>query len=80
MPPKANKASQKALTSAGFRPLLSKTTVAVGKYCSVPGKFWDGCPSADKEKQYKCIVVEFAAMHDFGGGRNAASPSPSSRR
>lgn len=32
-------AGQKALTSAGFWPMLSKPAVAVGKYASVPGKY-----------------------------------------
>ena len=58
-PKKKSSMSQKGLTGAGFWPMLSKTAVAVGKYCSVPGKFWDGCPSADKETRYKCIVIEF---------------------
>eukprot|EP00966_Prymnesium_polylepis_P283540 6551117-Prymnesium_polylepis.1 len=53
-PKKKPSMSQKGLTGAGFWPMLSKTAVAVGKYCSVPGKFWDGCPSADKETRYKC--------------------------
>ena len=72
-PKKKPPSSQKGLTGAGFWPMLSKTAVAVGKYCSVPGKFWDGCPSADKEKRYKCIVVEFLALHDFGGGRKGGA-------
>ena len=35
----------------------------------VPGAFWDKCPAADKEKSYKCLVREFAALHKFGGGQ-----------
>eukprot|EP00966_Prymnesium_polylepis_P276820 6395712-Prymnesium_polylepis.1 len=73
MAPKGKKPSQKGLTGAGFWPMLPKTAVAAGKFCSVPGKFWDGCPSADKEKRYKCIVVEFLAVHDFGGGRKGSA-------
>ena len=48
MAPKAKRSAQKPLTSAGFWPLLPKTNVAIGKFVSVPGKFWEGCPSADK--------------------------------
>ena len=73
MAPKRKQATQKALTSAGFWPLLPKTAVAIGKFVSVPGKFWDGCPSADKEKQFKCIVVDFIAVHDFGAGRKGSA-------
>ena len=61
-------ASQRALTSSGFWPMLSKTAVAVGKHASVPGKYWSGCPAADKEKRFMCIVIEFVALHDFGDG------------
>ena len=43
-------------------------TCAIGKYASVPGKFWNGCPDADKEKRYNCIVNEFLGVQDFGGG------------
>ena len=66
---KKGASKQKALTSAGFWPMLSKPAVAVGKYASVPGKYWTGCPSADnKEKRFMCIVIEFTALHDFGDG------------
>ena len=67
------KPSQKALTSAGFWPLLPKTAVAIGKFASMPGKFWEGCPSADKEKRFMCVVVDFVAVHDFGGGRKGSA-------
>ena len=45
MAPKKKPSAQKALTSAGFWPLLPKLAVAIGKFVSVPGKFWEGCPS-----------------------------------
>ena len=66
-------ATQRSLTNAGFWPMLPKTAVAVGKYASVLGKYWHGCPSADKEKRFMCIVVEFVALHDFGDGVKGAS-------
>ena len=70
---KAKKASkQTALTGSGFWPMLSKPTIAIGKHASVPGKYWNGCPAADKEKRFMCIVVEFTAMHDFGDGVKGA--------
>jgi hypothetical protein len=53
-------------------PTLSKPAVAVGKYVAVPGKYWQGCPTGDKEKRYLCTVVEFVALHDFGGGVKGA--------
>ena len=61
MAPKAA-AKQKALTSAGFWPMLPKTQIAVGKYASVVGKYWTGCPAHDKLKRFLCIVVEFVAV------------------
>ena len=50
---------QTALTGSGFWPMLSKPAIAIGKHASVPGKYWNGCPAADKEKRFMCIVVEF---------------------
>ena len=70
---KAKKGSkQTALTGSGFWPMLSKPAIAIGKHASVPGKYWNGCPAADKEKRFMCIVVEFTAMHDFGDGVKGA--------
>ena len=63
---------QTALTGSGFWPMLSKPAIAIGKHASVPGKYWNGCPAADKEKRFMCIVVEFTAMHDFGDGVKGA--------
>ncbi|KAL1525346.1 hypothetical protein AB1Y20_020206 [Prymnesium parvum] len=57
---------QSNLARANFFPLLTKPNKAVGKYCHVPGSYWEGCANADKKKIYKCIVVEFEALHDFG--------------
>ena len=52
--------------------MLAKTAVAVGKQCSVPGKHWAGCPTSDKDKRFLCTVIEFSALHDFGGGIKGA--------
>jgi len=52
--------------------MLSKPAIAIGKHASVPGKYWNGCPAADKEKRFMCIVVEFTVMHDFGDGVKGA--------
>jgi hypothetical protein len=49
-------------------PMLTKPASAAGKYADVVGNFWDKCPAADKAKIFKCLVVEFRAIHDFGGG------------
>ena len=43
---KEKKGAQKTITSTGFFPLLPKPAVAVGKFASVPGKYWTGCPPA----------------------------------
>ena len=58
--------------SLGCYPMLAKTAVAVGKQCSVPGKYWAGCPTSDKDKRFLCTVIEFIALHDFGGGIKGA--------
>ena len=48
-----------------------KPVSAAGKYADVLGKFWDKCPAADKAKIFKCLVIEFKAIHDFGGVKGA---------
>ena len=71
MPPKrSSKASKQS--AIAFYPTLNKPATAVGKYISAPGKFWNGCPAADKEKRFKCAVVEFSALHDYGDGVKGA--------
>ena len=67
---KAN-ATQPSLVTSMY-PTLSKTAVAIGKFASVPGKYWHGCPAADKEKRYLCTVIEFMSVHDFGNGFKGA--------
>ena len=46
--------SQRSLMTSMY-PTLSKPAVAIGKFASmfasVPGKYWHGCPAADKEKR-----------------------------
>ena len=78
MPPAKKKSSkatggmQNSLAGAGMFPMLSKTGVAIGLFCIVPGAFWERCPESDKDKKYKCIVTEFVGMHTFGGGRKGS--------
>ena len=71
MPTKRGSKASKQ-TAIGFYPTLNKPATAVGKYISAPGKFWNGCPAADKEKRFKCAVVEFSALHDYGDGIKGA--------
>ena len=71
MPTKRGSKARKQ-TAIGFYPTLNKPATAVGKYISAPGKFWNGCPAADKEKRFKCAVVEFSALHDYGDGVKGA--------
>ena len=66
------KAKQKTLLSSSFWPMLERTSSAVGKFVSTPGRFWENCPAADRDKRYMCVVVEFKAVHDYGGGRKGA--------
>ncbi|KAL1496134.1 hypothetical protein AB1Y20_014755 [Prymnesium parvum] len=73
MPRGRGRGRENSLLRSNFFPVLSKPNKAIGKYCHVPGSFWEGCAYADKKKIYKCIVVEFEAMHDFGEhGKGAA--------
>ena len=71
MPTKRGSKTSKQ-SAIAFYPTLNKPATAVGKYISAPGKFWNGCPAADKEKRFKCAVVEFSALHDYGDGVKGA--------
>ena len=61
------KTKQSLLQRAGMLPMLKKPAEAVGDYTHEPGSFWDKCPAADKEKIFKCLTREVAALHKFGG-------------
>ena len=51
MPPKKKvKAAPEA--SLGFLPMLGKPAHALGKFISVVGSFWSGCPEADKKERF----------------------------
>ena len=65
---KRSRSKQSKINSGNnnFYPELKKSAHAIGKYIAVPGSWWDNCPAADKDKVYKCMVVDFVAMHDFG--------------
>ena len=65
---KAKAKAQATLSCVGFYPLLIKMAAAVGKFASVPGKYWTNCPAADKVKRFKCTVISFVALHDYGDG------------
>ena len=66
---KVKTSKQRCIVGTGgkFYPMLKKVGVAIGKYINVPGAYWTDCPRKDKEKTYKCLVVEYIAIHDFGG-------------
>ena len=70
-PKRSTKPKQGSLLSHCW-PMLTKPASAAGKYADVPGRFWDKCPAADKVKIFKCLTVEFRAIHDFGGGVKGA--------
>ena len=72
MAPKRKSCSkQLSLATVNLLPMLKKTSTAIGKFAGVPGKHWDGTPTQDKEKIFKCIVMKFIAIHD----RIAESPT-----
>ena len=62
-----SKATQRKVSKC-FNIMLKNTSVALGKFVNIPGNYWDKCPEADKEKIYRCIVIEFVTAHDFGAG------------
>ena len=70
---------QSSLAGAGMFPMLTKTSVAIGLFCLVPGAFWERCPESDKDKKYKCTVMEslLACTRLAAAGR---APASSARR
>ena len=70
---------QSSLAGAGMFPMLTKTSVAIGLFCLVPGAFWERCPESDKDKKYKCTVMESlsACTRLAAAGR---APASSARR
>jgi hypothetical protein len=75
MPPRKKAASGNGtsmLAAHNFLPTLTKPMEIIGDYIAMQGKDWTGCPSADKEKHYRCIVRKFKAMHNFGTFKSAA--------
>ena len=75
MAPKRGKAAGKAtskLTAHNFLPTLSKPAEVIGEYIKMQGKDWKGCPAADKDKWYRCVVRAFEVMHNFGAFKSAA--------
>ena len=78
MAPPKGKGKQKVtkqvtLARANVLPMLSKPATAIGKECHVPGDFWEKCHEGDKEKIFKCTVLEFDAMHTFDRGIKSAA-------
>ena len=57
---KEKKGAQKTITSTGFFPLLPKPAVAVGKFASVPGKYWTGCPPVGAGQSFEGLLSNFA--------------------
>ena len=57
---------------AQLLPSIVKPASAVGAFIEIQGLEWRGCPAADKEKWFKCIVRQFEAMHEFPGGTKSA--------
>ena len=72
VPAKRKAKGSKASVVAHFVPLLTKPAEVIGDYISMQGKEWPGCPAADKDKWYRCVVRHFEAMHEFGASKSAA--------
>jgi len=72
VPAKRKAKGSKASVVAHFVPLLTKPAEVIGDYISMQGKEWPGCPAADKDKWYRCVVRHFEAMHEFGAFKSAA--------
>ena len=60
----AGKSTQRTLLTGGFDfekyPQLKKPLETVGACISVPGSFWDKCQAADKDKRFKCVIVDYS--------------------
>ena len=55
-------------------PVLLKQSSVIGDTIAVDGRYWDSCPTADKDKWFTCIVREFDALHSFPGGFKSGWP------
>ena len=65
MGPKTKAKAKQA--SVQYFPLLQKPASAAGKYADVPGKFWDGCPAADRAKIYRCRILHSQILNSIRG-------------
>ena len=64
------KMHQVQLMSTGItvHPHLPKPISAVGKTMDVPGNHWGAnCPNGQRDKIFKCIIIEYDAHHTFRG-------------
>lgn len=61
---------QKTLSGHDFTryPMLKKPLEVIGKQLRVPGSFWDNCPAAQMDLQYKCTIREYSLLHRFTVG------------
>ena len=48
--------STSTLVAHNFLPALSKPSKIIGEFVSVQGSEWGGCPVAQKDSLFKCIV------------------------
>ena len=58
--------------AAQLLPTLPKPASAIGDFIQIQGREWGGCPAADKEKWFRCIVRQFEAVHEFPGSTKSA--------
>ena len=77
MPPRSRKRKQNQTTleDGGVVRHLTDPQSAVGKQLKIPGSFWNwGSPqerAANENKQFSCVVHEYAALHKFAGNATA---------
>ena len=74
LPPCKNERScsqSSTLVAHNFLPTLQKPQQTVGEFISIAGRDWSGCPAADKDKMFRCVVRKFDAVHDFGAFKSA---------
>ena len=71
-PPEARAARKPSPARASTRCCRSRPSPSASFPPCRASSGWSGCSSKDKDKRFKCAVVEFIAIHDFGEGIKGA--------
>ena len=82
MPKKKAPTQTSTLTEHNFLPQLGKPQSVVGDFIAMAGREWSGCPAADKDKWFRCVVrdarprgLEPEGLHAAHEGYIPALPS-----